>query len=309
MSPLLRDGRQLAAQDRSCPATERATTAFVAVARAAVDRPGPGHIYAPQRKASEDGQGRGARGVRRQEPPPPQPELFQLFEEEPGGGGPAPLSEVAGWQERIQRHTVEHADAICPFVQILDAPVPQMVDQLVVVLSHVDSFVPEQVSVVPKISWPSHFPRTVLQEPQKVEQLVEAPTIVSLIEVIRLPVVQTVDFPVGAGGIGSGGLQGFSPGRTSLQCTGEQSVHILVPHGGRHDLHPPSAADFSNPPDTADQGFFFRTFPRYKKSAKIPRAQWCESAPGLELMAWRLGVLHGVVQKLSQVWTEHVHTR
>ena len=51
------------------------------------------------------------------------------------------------------------------------------------VLSHVDSFVPEQVIAVRKILWPSRFPRTVLHEPQKAEQLVDAPTIVSLVRV------------------------------------------------------------------------------------------------------------------------------
>ena len=46
-SPVLRDGRQLAARHRSCSASERATTACCLAARAAVDRPGPGHVYAP----------------------------------------------------------------------------------------------------------------------------------------------------------------------------------------------------------------------------------------------------------------------
>ena len=55
------------------------------------------------------------------------PELFSL-EEEPCGGRPAPLSEVAGWQERVQRHCVEHlADA-----QILDADAPLPVEQCAV---------------------------------------------------------------------------------------------------------------------------------------------------------------------------------
>ena len=39
-------------------------------------------------------------------PPTPQPELFSL-EEEPGGGLPAPLSEVAGRQDKVVRHVVE----------------------------------------------------------------------------------------------------------------------------------------------------------------------------------------------------------
>ena len=42
--------------------------------------------------------------------------------------------------------------------------------------------------------------------PQTVEQLVEAPNVVSLIDVIRHPVEQTV------GGGGIGGLPGFLPG-------------------------------------------------------------------------------------------------
>ena len=41
--------------------------------------------------------------------PPPQPELFQLFEEEPGGLRPTGLVEPRGPQERIQRHTAEQA--------------------------------------------------------------------------------------------------------------------------------------------------------------------------------------------------------
>ena len=55
-----------------------------------------------------------------------------------------------------------------------------------------DFLVPEQVIKVAKISTPSRCPRTVLSVPQTAEQLVEAPTIVSLIEVIRQPVEQTV---------------------------------------------------------------------------------------------------------------------
>ena len=46
-------------------------------------------------------------------PPTPQPELFSL-EEEPGGGLPAPLSEVAGKQEKVERHFVEHLAEFAP---------------------------------------------------------------------------------------------------------------------------------------------------------------------------------------------------
>ena len=40
---------------------------------------------------------------RRQKPPLPQLELFQLYEEE-----------LAGWQERVQRHAVEHLAGLAP---------------------------------------------------------------------------------------------------------------------------------------------------------------------------------------------------
>ena len=84
---------------------------------------------------------------------PHQPELFSLYEEEPGGGPqtqvqrhaveqlvdvpgstsppggfPATLSGcAAGATCGLERHFLEHMADICPFVQILDAPVPQPV--------------------------------------------------------------------------------------------------------------------------------------------------------------------------------------
>ena len=51
-------------------------------------------------------------------------------------------------QERVLQLTVEPADAICPFVQILDALVPQMGEQLV----HFFKFLDTQVIDVPKIA-------------------------------------------------------------------------------------------------------------------------------------------------------------
>ena len=56
-------------------------------------------------------------------------ELFSL-EEEPGGGRPAPLPEVAGQQVSLERHVMEDLGTVCPFVQILDLLVPQTVDAL-----------------------------------------------------------------------------------------------------------------------------------------------------------------------------------
>ena len=55
--------------------------------------------------------------------PPLQPELFCLYEEEPGGRRPASLAEPPGPQERVQRRTVEQPAELASMVQILDAPV------------------------------------------------------------------------------------------------------------------------------------------------------------------------------------------
>ena len=76
---------------------------------------------------TEDGQGRGNTPRRPTTRAARGPELFQLFEEEPGGKRPAPLPEVAGPQERVQRRTVEQLADLAPMVQILDALVPLMV--------------------------------------------------------------------------------------------------------------------------------------------------------------------------------------
>ena len=91
-------------------------------------------------------------------PPTPQPELFSL-EEEPGGGLPAPLSEVAGWQERVQRHCVEHLAEVCPIVQILDAdvPVPLLVEQYAAIWNMEEDIV---VAASRFLSWLSKCPRS-----------------------------------------------------------------------------------------------------------------------------------------------------
>ena len=77
---------------------------------------------------------------------------------------------------------------------------------------------PEQVIAVPKISEDSIPQRTVLREPQMVEQLVEVPT--DVVVVAQL-VEQTVDIPVvGARGVpGYGGPQGFLPAQVFFLLT------------------------------------------------------------------------------------------
>ena len=99
---------------------------------------------------------------------PSSPAVFQLFEEEPGGG----------WQSRVQRHTVEQIVDVALVVQILDAPVPQVVDQLMDLFKASDTAIPEQVKCPSFCKTPPQ--RTVLSEPQTAEQLVEVPTVVGL---------------------------------------------------------------------------------------------------------------------------------
>ena len=111
-------------------------------------------------------------------------------------------------------------------VPSLAVPVSQTVDQLVAVIKHVDSAFAEQLIAVPRISWPSRFPPTVLHEPQKAEQLVEVPTTLFFLK-------QTVDTRGGYGG-----LKGFHPEQGSLQRTLEQIVDIPVPGGELQDFPP-----------------------------------------------------------------------
>ena len=91
-------------------------------------------------------------------------------------------------------------------------------------LLHYDTPIPEQVIAVPKISSPSRCSRTVLSKPQTAKQLVDAPTLVSLVDVFEQP----VDIPVGGGdGSGYGGHQGFLTGQSSSPSV-EQIVDIPV---------------------------------------------------------------------------------
>ena len=100
-------------------------------------------------------------------------------------------AERAQGPEQVQRHSLEQLADSAPRLPTLDVPVPQMVDQPVAVLARFDLPVPEQVIVVPKISCPSRFSRSVLRSPQMAEQLVDVP-VPSVREVtIMAPFVDT----------------------------------------------------------------------------------------------------------------------
>ena len=98
--------------------------------------------------------------------------------EAPAAERPAPLLEVLP-QERVQRRTAEQIVDPVPVVPMLFMVEPQMVEQLVDMLSPLDFRIAEQVIDVPKIVCPPRAARTVLRAPQTVEQLVEVPTPVS----------------------------------------------------------------------------------------------------------------------------------
>ena len=95
---------------------------------------------------------------------------------------PTGLVEPPGPQERVPRHTVEQMADVTPMVQILDAPVPQMVEHVVDVLKIFDRGLAEQVIEVPKVTLQDVVPqRAVLCVPQLAEQLVDMPVPESVI--------------------------------------------------------------------------------------------------------------------------------
>ena len=60
-----------------------------------------------------------------------QPELFSLYEEEPGESRPDRIATLAAPQERDLRRTVQQIVDAVPLVQFLDDPAPQGGNQLV----------------------------------------------------------------------------------------------------------------------------------------------------------------------------------
>ena len=146
-------------------------------------------------------------------PPTPQPELFSL-EEEPGGGLPAPLSEVAGRQGKVERHVVEDLGELAPLVQIRDLLVPQMVDNVLDALRRVRPMA-VQVIEVPKILIDVIPARSLVLERQTVEQLVEVPTVLSPTRIALQIAEQIVDTPVPQGRGGKRRVHGFLPEQSS----------------------------------------------------------------------------------------------
>ena len=195
--------------------------------------------------------------------------FFELFDEDTAGARPEAFAEPRP-QERVQRHVVEHITdlvRVAPMVQILDAPVSQMVDNVMDTFRCLDKPIAEQVIGVPKISGLSCPSRASLREPQMAEHLMEVPTIVSYSFLQQLSVEQPVDIPVPHGGFACGGPQDFPPGHGPLKRTAEeisdilgfygdlqgfhtrqgskaQNVHIPVPGGVPEDTHVPGSIEW-----------------------------------------------------------------
>ena len=224
--------------------------------------------------------------------------FFELFDEDTAGVRPEVHAEPRP-QARVQRHAMEHiVDFVCcsPMVQILDAPVPQMVEQLPDVLQFFDMLttLPEQVIEVPKIL-PEDVPlRAFLRDLHLSEQLVEVPTIVSYSSLQRT-MEQNVDIAVLGSGGRNVGLQGFLPEqsstamRSSKKRISERIVEQIVdfPGGGLQDFRPgqsssassSSPAGFHGSADGPGEGVFFRTFPQHKKVRSWVRSRGRNCSP------------------------------
>ena len=188
----------------------------------------------------------------------------------PPSSRPTPLVEVRP-QGRLLRHVVEDLGEFAPMVQILDAPVPQMVDYVAEALRLLDRPMAEQVIDVPTVSCSPCPSRSLVPVPQSAEQLVEVPTVLSPTRIALRIAEQIVDTPVPRGR-GQGSLPGQSTTATSSSSGKriserivEQIVDIPSSDGGLGHVSSSSAGP-------ADEDFTgaFRTFLRGKKKVRVP---------------------------------------
>ena len=128
---------------------------------------------------------------------------------------PLPLVEVQP-SVRAQRHIVEDLGEFAPMVQILDAPVPQMMDHVAEALRLLDRPIAEQVIAVPTVSCSSCPLRSRVPEPQSADQLVEVPTVLTPTR-IALQIAERIgDTPVPRGRV-----HGSLPGQSSAMSLPE----------------------------------------------------------------------------------------
>ena len=128
-----------------------------------------------------------------------------------GGSRPPCLGVPRGPHVGMVRHIVEDLGGLAPTVQILDDPMPQMVDSVLEFFRALDLPVGEQVIAVPKISTDRVSQRLVERHlPQMVEQLVHVPTVLSPLRIAE----EIVGIPAPQRG-GNWSLQGPLPGQVS----------------------------------------------------------------------------------------------
>ena len=162
---------------------------------------------------------------------------------------PTPLVEVRP-QGRVLRHAVEGLGEFAPMVQILDAPVPQMVDYVAEALRLLDRPIAEQTIEVPTVSCSPCPSRSLVPVPQSAEQLVEMPTILTPTRIALRIAEQIGGIPPSACGV-SGNLQGFPPEQSSAQRTALQIADI--PGRGVFDSPQGSLSEQSMAKRTASQ--------------------------------------------------------
>ena len=167
----------------------------------------------------------------------------------------------------------------------LDAPVPQMGNELLDVFKLLDTVLPEQVIDVPQISQDSIQQRLVdpgsASPPQPEEQLVEVPTILYFSSSGFPSRSSTIQFPRGRGRrlqgfsrrnrvpIHGGGPQGLRPGQGSQRTVEQIAAFLVVAHLPLLTLQ--LGVDDV---DDSFQGVFSHSFPTQKK---------CEGSPARSL--------------------------
>ena len=200
----------------------------------------------------------------------------------------------AGWQERVQRHCVEHLADICPFVQILDADAPLPIEQCAEIWNLEDDImgparlhdrhVAEQVIDVPTFSCSPCPSRVPVSEPQTAEQLLEVLTPFYFFE-------QNVDIPVSQVGVARGGQQGFLSGQGSV---GVQNVDIPASgsgvSGGLHVSPPRQSTSQRTAVQIADipvpgRGGLGRDFPSRRAGPRFVLPRQGSTAAGAEQIA------------------------
>ena len=185
------------------------------------------------------------------------------------------------------RHVMEDLGSVCTNGQILDLPVPQMVDDVTDALRILDFPIAEQAIEVPKFSCSPCSSRSPIPEPQTAEQLVEVPTVLSPTRIALRIAEQIVDTPVPQGR-GKRRGQGFLPEQSSTatsssgkrisERTVEQIVDISSSGGGLGQGSSSSAGP-------ADEDFtgFFRTF-HHGKRAEYPAGSECAAGWARQLI-------------------------